>query len=223
MHMTGLMAAETMLERTASILGQVREVDPDSPAARALELTAYLQTQAMIEGREAVTSTVDELLELLEFVPTETFIRRIVATTVNFYLQEPDRAAEILEAGLLIDPLSINLFLTLSNIYIDLGRYEDAREILMRAIEIRPGQPGIYFRLARLARHTGDMLAYLDWYRRGSEVDPQDPELPRSNSADSLQSSTAGRSGTMARASARTGAGFECRQARGSGAREVVG
>ena len=118
-----------------------------------------------------------ELQALLALVPTETFIRASVASYLTYFEQQPQAALQVLQAGLLVDPLASLLHARMGDVYTRLEDFERARASLLRAVELDPREPGAYTRLANLAAETNDLTGKLNWSRRAIEVDPQDHEL----------------------------------------------
>ena len=83
----------------------------------------------------------------------------------------------MLEAGLMVDPLSAYLHSRGGNIYTEMEQYEEARRMYERALELDPRDPGTYARLSDLAFETNDIPGMLRWQKASIEVDPQDHEL----------------------------------------------
>ena len=59
------------------------------------------------QNAEEIRAQLNELQDILAKLPTETFIRMTVAQTLNGFFQDRERAVEVLQAGLLADPLDI--------------------------------------------------------------------------------------------------------------------
>jgi len=177
---TGLMKDEEALSLIESLIQQVREQHPENRLARALELVAILRTNIFQISREEAEPIIVELRNLLPLIPTETYVRTGVARTLKELFDQGQQALEVLEAGLMIDPLDANLHDTLGNIYNSLERQDEALAAYSRAQELAPDNPMVYFSLARLEDDNNNLLVALEWRRRGTEVDPQDHELAAS-------------------------------------------
>jgi len=156
---------------------QVREQDPDNPLARALELSLNLVIYNSTTSAPEIQTTVDELQDLLQVMPTESLIRINVAATLHQFFGNGQRAIEVLQAGLMIDPLEAELHRWLGRIYIDRQRLEEARASLQRSVELAPNNPNGYSTMAELEEATDNLPAALDWMRRASLIDRQDHEL----------------------------------------------
>jgi len=176
MQATGLTDDPTMRARIAPLLEQVRGAQPDNRLARAFELMIELQATQIL-GKEEWDRLITELRNLLPLIPTESYIRSWVASQLAFFHRQPEQGLEVLEAGLLVDPLSAYLHSRSGDIFRELDRFEDARRSYMRAIELDPRLAGSYTRLSRLAREENDIRGRLDWLRQATEADPQDHEL----------------------------------------------
>jgi len=174
---TGVINKDELRAFADPLITQVREQDSGSRLARAFELRIDLSSFSTEFGREEVNLMVTELRNMLPLIPSETLIRQQVANTLNFYFEQERDAIEVLEAGLLMDPLSAGLHGTLSNIYRDHDQLEDALESLQRAQELAPENPNNYWALGDLERENNNLAAALDWERQAIEIDPQDHEL----------------------------------------------
>jgi TolB-like protein/Tfp pilus assembly protein PilF len=176
-HSTGLLDDDEVLAATGPLFRQVREREPDNPLARALELTLGLVIFDASDSAEDVMDRVRQLQDLLQVLPTETLIHAVVARASHYYLTDEQRALEVLQAGLLTDPLAAELHRWQGRIYADSGRLEEARAALMRALELAPDNPNVYGTMAELELAEDNLPAVLDWTRQASQVDRQDHEL----------------------------------------------
>jgi len=174
---TGLIKEDETRAAIEPLIRQVREADPGNRLARALELTMEMQIFNPGRGAEKIGAMVDEMRELLFYVPTETYSRERVAGMLNGFFKKPDEAIEVLQAGLLIDPLAAGLHQTLGDIYLGLRRLDDAFASTRRAVELAPDNPNGYFLLGMIEKNRNDLPAALEWMRRANEVDPQDHEI----------------------------------------------
>jgi len=174
---TGLLKNDELNSKVDPLISQVRERHPDNHLARALELTASLRVFDPGLSKEERQAQLNELRNLLPLVPTEVFIRETVAGTLNFFFKQPQQAIEVLQAGLLVDPLAADLYSTLGDIYRDQKQLDQAREALQRSQQLAPENPNIYGSLAQLEQEANNLPAALNWQRRAAEVDPQDHEI----------------------------------------------
>ncbi len=181
---TGLIDPGTAQQRATPLLDQVRQEAPDDPTARALELLAMPADDFWMDPtrRDAV---VKEMRDLLAVVPGESMLRTTLAGPLANLYGRPEEAVQILQAGLLVDPLSPEIHLRLANVYEGMDDLDAARAALERTMEINPAIPGIYTRLAWLSARENELVEALNLYRRATEVDPQDHELA-ANVADRL-------------------------------------
>lgn len=174
---TGVINHEELNNLTAPLIEQVREKDPDNRLARAFELFIALTAENLELGHSGVNEIVIELRNMLPLIPDEALIRLWVALTLNDFLKQETDAIEVLQAGLLIDPLSDRLHSAMGRIHQDHDRLEEALASFQRAQELNPESPNHYGNLSSLEAENNNLAASLNWLRVSSEVDPQDHEL----------------------------------------------
>ena len=176
-HGTGLLNDEELARLTDPLIRQVREQQPDNRLTRAFELAISTRTFDSGKSKEERQQELDELRNLLPLIPSETYVRQIVAGRMNFYFKQPEQAIEIIQAGLLVDPLAAELYSTLGSIYQDQQKLDLALENFQKAQQLAPENPNFYSDLARLERNRNNLVAALNWQRKATETDPQDHEL----------------------------------------------
>ena len=173
---TGLIEKPQMQQAVASILNQVREEQPDNRLARALELIAQYN-QWSLTDQETMRAVADELQLLLPLLPSESYIRGQVALIFAFAIDQPEQALKLLDAGLMVDPLSAEIYAQRGNVYAKLEQFEKARESYLKAIELDPLDPNHYGRMASYSAQRGDVISAFKWRLKNIESDPQDHEI----------------------------------------------
>jgi TolB-like protein/Tfp pilus assembly protein PilF len=176
-HSTGMITADNVRALTDPLIGQVREQEPENSLARALELALNLAIFDPSVHASQIQAQVDELQTLLLELPTQTMIRTYTAAILHQYFNDSDRAIDVLQAGLLIDPLESELHRWLGVILIDERRLDEARASLQRSLELAPENPNNYGAMTRLEMEADNLPAALDWKRQASQIDRQDHEL----------------------------------------------
>ena len=174
---TGLINEDEARALAVPLIMKVREQESENPLARALELSLNLIIYSSTTSAAETQATVDELQDLLQVMPTESLIRINVAVTMHQFFNNGQRAIEVLQAGLMIDPLEAELHRWLGRIYIDRRRLEEARASLQRSMELAPNNPNGYSTMTELEEAVDNLPAALDWMRRASLIDRQDHEL----------------------------------------------
>jgi TolB-like protein len=174
---TGLLNDEELVDLANPLISQVREQQPGNHLARAFELVISIRVFDSGKNKDERELEVAELRNLLPLIPGETYARETVASTLNFFFKQPQQAIEVIQAGLLVDPLESELYSSLGNIYRDQEQLELAREAFQRAQQLAPENPNYYSDLARLEEENNNLPAALNWHRKATEVDPQDHEL----------------------------------------------
>ena len=176
-NQTGLIEKQETIELVEPLLAQVREQQPDNHLARALELVTTIDTNDNALPREEAEPMVSELRNLLPLIPTETMVRMVVANMSYFFFRDSQTALQVLEAGLMVDPLDAGLYRVRGRILIDLDRNDEALADFQKAQKIAPDNPNTYASLASIEEENNHLVAALDWRRKATEVDPQDHEL----------------------------------------------
>jgi tetratricopeptide (TPR) repeat protein len=95
---------------------------------------------------------------------------------VAYGLHEPQVALEIIDSGLMVDPLSADLYAQQGNVFDQMERYESARDAFLKAVELDPLNPNHYSRMAFVSGELGDITAAFQWRLKNIEADPQDHE-----------------------------------------------
>jgi len=173
---TGLIEETQMQQAIAPLLSQVREVQPDNRLARAIETVSRLNPDVIID-QAVLRAEAEELRSLLPLIPSETYIRGQAAGIIAFGLDQPEAALEVIEAGLMVDPLSSELYAQQGNVYIKMKQYGDARDSFLKAIELDPLDPNHYGRMAKLSGEVGDITGEFVWRLKNIKADPQDHEV----------------------------------------------
>ena len=176
MGWTGAISAEEALQQALPLIEQVLVAEPDNYLARALRLRAELGINDKFDPEER-TRKFQELRDLLPLLPNGSFLRDYVALNLSFNQGRHQEAVEVIQAGLLVDPLDANLHDTLGKTLTRMKRYDEAMVSLQRALALQPDDPNIYFDISDLKAELGDLNGTLEWRRKAVEADPQDHEL----------------------------------------------
>ncbi|MGA9575222.1 MAG: tetratricopeptide repeat protein, partial [Lysobacterales bacterium] len=176
MGWTGAINADDALHQALPLIEQVLVVEPENYMARALKLQSELGINDKFIPEERARKF-QELRDLLPLLPNGSFLRDYVALNLSFNQGRHQEAVEVIQAGLLVDPLDANLHDTLGKTFTRMKRYDEAMVSLQRALALQPDDPNIYFDIGDLKAELGDLNGTLEWRRKAVEVDPQDHEL----------------------------------------------
>jgi len=176
MGWTGAISAEEALQQASPLIEQVLVTEPDNYLARALKLRSELGLNDKFIPEERARKF-QELRDLLPLLPNGSFLRDYVALYLSFTQGRHQEAVEVIQAGLLVDPLDANLHDTLGKTLNRMKRFDEAMVSLQRALSLQPDDPNIYFDIADVKADLGDLNGALEWRRKAIEVDPQDHEL----------------------------------------------
>jgi TolB-like protein/tetratricopeptide (TPR) repeat protein len=174
---TGLIDIDETRTATGPLLLKVREQEPDNRLARALELVLEQMDFKPSDSMQEVKAAVDELLVLLQDLPTESFLRTVVATALVQLYGNEQQAIELLQAGLLIDPLEAELHRQLGYLYAGSGNLAQARASMQRTLELVPDNPNNYIAMSDLEKEFDNLPSALDWLRQATLVDREDHEI----------------------------------------------
>jgi tetratricopeptide (TPR) repeat protein len=176
MSWTGIISEAEYLRHSLPLIEQVLVSDPGNYLARALKLQSELGFSEKFDPEERVRK-VQELRDLLPLLSDSSYLRELVALQLGFIQNRKQEALEVLEAGLLIDPLAAGLLTRLGLTLRLMERYDEALEALQRALKQQPNDPNKYFDIADVKADLGDLYGALEWRRKGIELDQQDHEL----------------------------------------------
>jgi TolB-like protein len=177
MYGTGLVTKDTVATETMPLLEQVKAVQPDNPEAHAMDLVMQTWDEDLWLDNERRERVYQQLEALLPLIPGETFAREVVVAHYAYFQQDYEKALQIAEAGLLVDPLSARLHTTRGRVYETMDEFDKARSAYLRALELEPENPNRYGRLSGIAAKQGKLVEKLSWMRKAAQVDPQDHEL----------------------------------------------
>ncbi len=173
---TGIMSFEDSKQQALPLIQQVLDSHPDNYLARALKLYSELRFNEEFVPEEQV-SKYQELRDLLPLLSNRSYLREAVAFNLSFIEMRYQEAIEVLQAGLLTDPLAPKLHSTLGRIYRQMERYDDALASLQRALALQPDDPNTLIDISKVKARLGDLNGALQSARKAVEADPQDHEL----------------------------------------------
>ncbi|KAA9131344.1 hypothetical protein F3N42_08455 [Marinihelvus fidelis] len=158
------------------LLAQIRTSDPDSRLARAYELHLEIYDWSNNTSKDEVMTRIEEQRALLPLIPTDSFIRTENAGALSFF-EHYEEALQVLEAGLMLDPLDPAINAQIGGIYLNTDNLEKARVAFEKARDLAPENPNSYGNLAELERQENNLPAALDHLRISAELDPEDHEI----------------------------------------------
>ena len=178
MRGTGLIDEKATEKNVTPLLRQVHDLQPDNRLAHAFELLLESDRPGTWTDEQRREQILSDLRNLLPLLPADTYIRQVVASRLTYFHEHHQDALAVVEAGLMIDPLSAQLYSTQGRIYLNMKDLGSATQSFQKAVQLEPNNPNYYGRLSELAAQQGDLVGKLNWMRKAAEVDPQDHELP---------------------------------------------
>ncbi len=173
----GIYTNEELQPLARPLIGQILAEDPDNRTVAPYQLMLDLRFSDQFQTRDEVRESIEALRDMLEFVPTDTFLRVQLAQGFAGILEQPDDALAILEPGFSIDPLEPTLHEARAGLLLETGETDAARRAAQRAIELGSGVTA-HLILREVAMEQDQLAESLDWLRRAAKLDPQDHELP---------------------------------------------
>jgi tetratricopeptide (TPR) repeat protein len=177
MQDTGLMTREAARDAAHPLLQQITAAQPENREAYAFGLVMQTWEPGFILDREHREQVFGNLRNLLPLMPTETYFRIVVANFLANFHEQYDEALQVVEAGLMVDPLAPTLHSLKGRVYMAMEDFDQAGPAFLRALELDPENPNYYARMSNHAAAQDDLPGKLNWMRKAAEVDPQDHEL----------------------------------------------
>ena len=173
---TGLIARDEAIDLCKAITQQVLDVNPDNPVARALSIYGDITGNVEPSSPETTLAAIADMERLAKAHPDVYEIRMLLSDILRL-LEQYDRALVVNLEGLQREPFNARIHYELGTLYSLMGRPEDARNALMKSLEIEPRQPNAYMHLARVSARTGDTVDVVRHMLKAFELDPSDHEL----------------------------------------------
>ena len=179
---TGLMFQGDAFAAALAMTDQVLTLDPDSPGARAIQVFVKAMPGAEGSAAESIIQAINELETLVAENPRE-YQSRVLLSRLLTRTQQPERALQLQQDALELDPYNARIHYEIGSLYQDLDQLDEARVALQTSLDIEPLQPNAYLELGQIALNLGDGVDYLQQSLRAMEVDSQDHEIPGSIAA----------------------------------------
>ena len=174
---TGVINTDEQTAQATPLLQRALKADPDNYIAQAYDLYIRLGEGPIGRTKAQLRELVEQLRALLVHVPTDSFLRTSLAMIYSEVFDEHVQALEILQSGLLIDPLDADIYMQLGAVYLGMKDFDNAISAGKRVVELAPENPNSFFNLADFERQSGNMRGFLENARKAIEIDPQDHEL----------------------------------------------
>jgi len=174
---TGLIGFKTAIDNALGLLDQVLASEPEHKMARA----AFIYLNSMrAEEEGAYMSLTDAVPEMQGLVDTAPNDFNLLMTAGNFLgdAGHPEEALEYLERALEIDPMNSDVHFEVGAKHQRLSNWDAAEAAYMRALELGPGNPNIFGRLANVSFGRGDAVEGIRYMLEAMRIDSRDPELP---------------------------------------------
>jgi TolB-like protein/Tfp pilus assembly protein PilF len=174
---TGLLDRASARTEITAIADQVLAERPDNVDAYAIKIyvdKAYVGEQP---SPEETFELIEQLEEIVAQNPSN-YQPRLLLTRMLQSVQRNDRAVEVLQEALSLDPFNPRILYELGSLYAAQRDWENARAAVEKSLQIEPEQPNAYATLAIISLQNGDGLEYLRKFLQAIKADPKDHELP---------------------------------------------
>jgi TolB-like protein/Tfp pilus assembly protein PilF len=174
---TGLRDQVAARTEVIAITSQVLAVKPDD--IDALAMRAYVEVAYLIEQAEpeVLFGLVDQLEDIIKNNP-HNYQPRLLLTRILMGLRLFERAIEVQQKALVLDPFNPRILYELGALYAAHGEANEARDTLQQSLQIQPNQPNAYVTLGVLALQTGDGVDFVQQILQAIQADPKDHEIP---------------------------------------------
>jgi tetratricopeptide (TPR) repeat protein len=141
----------------------------------------FLMATAFFIGCSPTEKLAEPIVEPSLIKDTDTDAKRrnasLFGDAVRERLKENDATAiTLFEQALEADPFDHASMYELAGLYIRQGKFDQADELMQRAITLNPENPWYQIRIAQLHRKSGNVEAFTDVYRLLAEKHPTNPE-----------------------------------------------
>ena len=174
---TGLLDPASARMEIAAIADQVLASRPDNVDAYAIKLYVEAAYRDEQPSPEEMFEVVEQLEEIVAQEPSK-YQPRILLTRMLQGLQRNDRAIEVLQEAVDLDPFNPRILYELGSLYVAERQFEEARTAIEKSLQIEPEQPNAFAILARISLQNGDGLEYLRQFLQAIKTDAKDHELP---------------------------------------------
>lgn len=174
---TGLIEGSTVPRDTITLLEQVLAERPDDVRATTLLYFSEFFTNIYAGDFAAGMAAANLLEEHANAHPNDFEATMMTAGIMTRFSQE-EEALTMLERLAHLDPLNPTVFSSLSLTYVNLERWDEARDAAVRSLELEPVNPMAQTMLAVASRESGDGVGFVSNYIKAIEIDPKDHELP---------------------------------------------
>jgi tetratricopeptide (TPR) repeat protein len=103
-------------------------------------------------------------------------LQYLVATYGADKLNEPAKAAPVVERMIQMDPSDPQNYFVLAKIYEDANDFAKAEQTLQQAKQAKPGDPAVFMQLAGFYNRRGQFDKTIDALRQRAAMSPNDPE-----------------------------------------------
>ncbi len=174
---TGLMTYTKAVQEIQAQADQVLAMKPGNIRAQAIRLYADTMLDTQEGNFQALFDTIASLEPMVAAAPTDLEVRSLLVRLLQG-TQQLDRALELMQAALDLDPINARIHYELGSLNAAIGDSERARVELSASLKIEPRQPNAYAILAGLDLRAGDGVEFVRQILHAIEADPKDHELP---------------------------------------------
>lgn len=174
---TGLMQWEEAIRASNALAQQVIAVRPQDSRAKTMQLQADMESARHFGNRAELRAVFDRFEKLIAQQPNLVEAKTEYAQAIGF-AGDIDTAQRHFADALELDPLNPRIYLNMGFALETQDKNDEAREALLRSLELEPGQPNAWAKLGDVSYNEGDIVGYVKGYTEAMRLDSKDHEIP---------------------------------------------
>ncbi|MEM8547819.1 MAG: tetratricopeptide repeat protein, partial [Pseudomonadota bacterium] len=176
---TGALGYEEGLAGALDYAERALVLDPGNVDARVLEITMRSQIATFSGDYGSSEAAMAAIEALVAEAAGEVGPKLVYSGFLQFY-RRYEEALTQLDRAIELDPLNPELHYRRGQLLQEpsVGRLSEARQAMMKSLEIEPDQPNVHGALAYVEKQQGELIGLVESLEEAARIDPLDPELP---------------------------------------------
>ncbi len=176
---TGLLDGSEAGERGRPLLASLLKGAQPDPVAQAYDAILQIRDPTFAVRADVLRGARDTIMRALTQAPNSVELYELAALALRRDAGTSKEAAlEIIERGLILDPLSPSLLISKGRQLRSMERFDEALAAYARVRELEPASPSGYNGAALIYGDRGPYVEAVRWYAKTASIDHEDHELP---------------------------------------------